>query len=96
MAKTSIEYGEWLIEVERYKKFEDELFEKGAPEAYVNSVCAPQRLKLAKEFGDLLVCAFQTMHHFPIDLDEAMELTLEEISNNKKKTIDAEGRIVSK
>lgn len=51
---------------------------------------------IEKEFGDVCHFLFQAMHHFNINLDEALEFVIKDNSERKKKTIDSEGNIVRK
>ena len=54
------------------------------------------RIDIAKEFGDVCFFLFQAMHHFNIDLDEALEYVIKDNTERKKKTIDSNGQVVRK
>lgn len=90
------EVGELIQDMEHYQDSEVEMRKEGASQSYINAVLATGRTGIAKEFGDVIFFLFQSMHHFDIDLDEALEMVIQDNTMKKKKTINAKGEIVRK
>ncbi len=90
------EVGELQARIEKHEDWLSQMMLLEAPPAYISAALANTRRSIAKEFGDVIFFLFQTMHHYEIDLDEALEMVIKDNTERKKKTIDANGEIVRK
>lgn len=93
VAKTSIEFGEFVIAVEKVERAKAKLKAENASESEIARVLAGKCDSLAKEYGDLIVTTSQLMYKYKIDLDKAVNMVIGEIQANKKTTINAAGEI---
>ena len=89
------EVGELVQAIEKYQDAY-RTWETDADAGYYRRIVTPAFDNISKEFGDVLFFLFQTMRHYDINLDEALEMVIEDNTTRKKKTIDENGNIVRK